>query len=157
MRLLNAAGMDSPWKFDAASLVIDEGETALVDMRQVNGVRTALSTDTDRVRASAFWFEPNLSGGTGNNGVAIIDVSTCIDLSGVPDPCISWDNQPQRQRYRHEDAGGLTWYFKVIGTDVSVSSRADYYPNYARRKVLLTWFFEDSDRDDADGPDATVD
>ncbi len=152
-RMFNAAGMDGPWRMRLFSRVIEDGELAddLLVNPDSSGVNQPLSSDVDRLRASVFWHEPNLEDSTSD--YATIGARIC----GGPYCYGSGSSTDSRQRLRLGNVvQGYAWTIKLEGYDVPDSNDSDYYSGQDKRKVYVAMYFEDQDRDDADGPDSTV-
>lgn len=154
MRMATDAGMDGPWRFRLISRTIShtEIETDLYLNPDASGVNQVLSSDVDRIRASVFWHEPNTEDSSGL--WANISSSICNE-TGV---CYSSGNSSDpRQRLRLGNvAGGHTWYIKLNGLSVPVSFDSNYHYLLPERKVYVAVYWEDGDRDDANGPGSDI-
>ncbi len=154
MRMFNTEGMDAPWRMRLFGSTIDQGEhaTNLLVNPDANGVNQPLSIDVERLRAAAFWHEPNVEDGsafTADISLHIVDTTGSTYGSG--------NSSDHHQRIRLGNVvGGQTWTLHLTGLDVPASNDSDYFHLQAKRKVFVAVYWEDTDRDDADGPDSSI-
>ncbi len=155
MRMFNSAGMDAPWRMRLFSRVIEDGELA-ADM-PVNpdgsGINQPLSSDVDRLRVSCFWHEPNIENGStwcADIGLSIEGSNGFIYYSGT-------DSDPRQHIYLGNAVQGHSWTIRLLGNDVPLSLDSNYRYLKDERKVYVAVYWEDGDRDDADGPSADID
>jgi len=150
MRLFNAQGMDTPWRMRMFSRTLDHGERAGDLLVNPNSFGRAddVPDDSETLRAAAWWHEPNIEDSTYWN--AQINFQACpVSTSG----CWSSGNPADpRQRQRIDNAGGSPWRLVLDGLSVPHSLDADHYFLQPTRKVFVSMYFEDADRDDRDGP-----
>jgi hypothetical protein len=136
------------------SRTIDDGEVAKDMLLNPNssGVNQTVSSDVDRFKATAFWHEPNIEDSAGKQAsisLAVCSSSTSCYTSGNPsDP---------RQRVKLGSAvKGKKWFIQLKGLSVPKSYDKNYLYKKKKRKVYVTMYWEDGDRDDSDGPAADV-
>jgi len=155
MRMFTAEGMDAPWRMRMFSRVIEDGELA-ADM-PVNpdglGVNQELSQDVDRLRVSCFWHEPNIENGaawSANIRLSIQGSNGYTYVSGT-------NADPRQHIYLGNIIQGHSWTIRLSGDDVPVSLDSNYRYLEDERKVYVAVYWEDGDRDDADGPSSDID
>lgn len=144
-RYFGNAGMDSPWLFRNGVVDIDDGE---LYQRWIGplGQALPLNSDTDRIVMVIWWFEPETVSASSDISLAIEKYnSTCTTLQSVIyDP--SFDT---RRRVSLGVAGGGCYRFRIEGFNVTKSPPVT---GLATRTVHWAYYYEDTDRDDADGP-----
>jgi hypothetical protein len=62
----------------------------------------------------------------------------------------------QQRIIRRSEIENDVWTIEVEGIDVPFSESDDFYSGMAIREGNLVWYWEDGDRDDADGPPTGV-
>ena len=152
MRMFNSAGMDTPWRMRLISRTISDGELAADLMTNPSGgVEQPLSNDVERLRAAAMWHEPNIEDATGQ---AMISLYICNELGN----CYTSGNASDpRQRLRLGNVvGGHEWTIRLHGLDVPISLDSNYRFLRDERVVWVAVYWEDTDRDDGDGPSADI-
>ena len=149
MRMFNAAGMDAPWRFRLIGRTISDGELAsnLYANPDAANVNQPLSIDVKRMRTAIYWHEPNVEDATGQ---AEILFSICNELG----TCYGSPNEAdQHQRILLGNVvGNHTWTMHLNGLSVPDSLDINYHHLLPERKVFMAMYFEDTDRNDADGP-----
>lgn len=151
MRMPSASGMDTPWRTQQVRLLLWDGAEYEFPLNDVGGANQVLSTDVEGFRAAFWWYEPNPAW-TGSNAVADIDLS--LARSGLTVTASS--GSPQQRIIRRADVGGFAWTARVVGTAVPPNDSGAYLSGIQFREGNLAWYWEDSDRDDADGPAAGI-
>ena len=149
MRMFNAAGMDAPWRFRLIGRTISDGELAsnLYANPDAANVNQPLSIDVKRMRTAIYWHEPNVEDATGQ---AEILFYICNELGNC---YASPDETDQHQRILLGNVvGNHTWTMHLNGLSVPDSLDTNYHYLLGERKVFMAMYFEDTDRDDADGP-----
>ncbi len=153
-RMFTAEGMDGPWRMRLISRTISDGEIAsdLYLNPDASDINQDLSTDVERIRATVFWHEPNIEDSVTN--WATISSTICND-DGF---CYgSGNSDDPRQRHRIGNAaGGKKWWIQLNGINVPDSNDSNYHFNLDERKVYVAVYWEDEDRDDADGPASSI-
>lgn len=153
-RMLNAEGMDSPWRFRMISRTLDDGEIAsdLFLNPDASGVNQPLPSDVERARAAIYWHEPNLE--FSSSDTASISATICGD-NGF---CYGSGNaHEERQRLLLGNvAGGVTWEIRLNAYDVPASLDTGHLYGLDRRVVHVAVYWEDTDRDDSNGPGADI-
>jgi hypothetical protein len=149
MRLPTDAGLDTPWKWRLLYFDLGAGETAVIKVnKQADDSNPAISTDVDRLRAAIWWYEPN-NNDPNATASALFNLQICNDLG----TCYS-DNSgnPEKRRVAlGSEIQGRVWELKVQAVQVPASTDPDYFFNQQTRKISVVYYFEDEDRDDADG------
>ena len=153
LRTFGAAGMDAPHRTRLSRFTLADGDQQVVPTNPDNGINQVLPTDVERLEAVVWWYEPNLEclppNYTGCDApadvlVQLCEGNTCYDSdSDAPGP---------RRLIAPAPAGGKQWEIRVTGVDVPPSSDADYHYQLDEREMHVMLMWEDTDRDDADGP-----
>lgn len=143
MRKLNAEGLDGPWAWQVFSTCIDDGEMYTLDLNFGN----AVSSDVNAIKIVAYWYDKS-----DDSGTFLDDIDLHLNKNGnnVEFSNSSYDN---KERIFHPGGAG-DYTLDIEGYDV----RSDFSvcgPN--SQLVYVAYFLEDSDRDDGDGPDSSVD
>jgi len=141
MRHRSDAGMDAPWLARSGFVDIEDGE---VFQRWVSSDATAvaLSSDVNLIKTVAWWFEP----GTVDLPayitlqVQMFQADCATHISTVTDGAAD----TRKHVFRNDLAGGRCLRLQITGIDV---------PTGETRRVYWGYYFEDSDRDDLNGPD----
>jgi len=139
-RMFTNAGMDAPWGWQHGRLTAWDGTNYLL---QVNG-GDPLPADVDRLRAVIWWPEPFLTGG---NGADITARLRRFCGSGPEASDLSYD--PRKMVYLASGVGGSCYALEIA---VWSASSNPWNGNQMTRRVFYAWYYEDDDRDDADGP-----
>ncbi|MCP3919653.1 MAG: S8/S53 family peptidase [bacterium] len=155
VRMFNSAGMDGPWRMRLFSRVIEDGELAADMLVNPNssGVNQALSSDVERLRAACFWHEPNVE----NGSTWTADIRLSIQGSNGYTYYSGTDDDPRQRIYLGNAVGGHSWTLRLMGNDVPISWDSNYRFLDDERKVYVAVYWEDTDRDDADGPSEDID
>ncbi len=154
MRLFTDEGMDAPF---GVSLVIKELVDGEVWDRDLNG-GTALPATADTLRATVWWFEPNV-GSTESPATLetkLVRDGTVWETTAPEKPISSQRLRILRPTGGATQVGSRTFTIRVEGDVVPASTHADYYSGQQKRKVHLASFWEDDARNDSDGPSADI-
>ncbi len=156
LRKFTEGGMDAPWDWGIEQVLVFNGVTVPLNgfstHRDDPSLNLIVPSDVDRLRAAMWWFEPNVPLGLAN--VASITTRWCNPDTNT---CETWADGVQRQRYRRSTGvANRRWRLELEGDDIPASSRFDYLWNTPARFVYATWYMEDGDRDDANGPEAYI-
>ena len=144
MRRLDSAGMDAPWRWSTGSVCIDHGEVYTMPIE--NGA--VLSTDVDVLEAVLWWYDSrHETDGT----VDDIDLRLQATSGTTLRSSLSYDN---KERVFYQGIGGNAVQLEISGYKVTADS-AGCGTN--SMKVYWAYLYEDSDRDDVDGPGAEID
>ncbi|XXT22777.1 S8 family serine peptidase [Sorangium sp. So ce429] len=145
MRRLDAAGMDSPYGWQAARVCIDDGEVYTIPIKSGN----VLSGRVDDVKAVVYWYDRRHE-----TGGAIDDVDLrLLTAAGTP-LRESLDDHDNKERVYASGVGGKALKLEIIGTRVTSD---DEGCGTNSMRVYLGYIYEDRNRDDADGPGAEID
>lgn len=143
-RRFDAAGMDAPWGFANGSVCIDDGEVYTIDINK----GAALSTDVDSFQAVLWWYDSrHESDGTLDD----IDLRLKTAAGTSLRSSVSLDN---KERVYHDGVGGQAVKLEIVGYRATADNMGC---GTNSMKVYYAYFYEDSDRDDADGPGAEID
>jgi hypothetical protein len=143
-RRFDAAGMDAPWGFSNGYVCIDDGAVYTIDIN--NGA--ALSTDVDSFQAVLWWYDSrHESDGTLDD----IDLRLKTTAGSTLRSSLSLDN---KERVYHDGAGGQAVKLEIVGYRATADNMGCGTDSM---KVYYAYFYEDSDRDDVDGPGAEID
>ena len=148
MRLFNHSGMDSPWGYGRYNTCIDQGEVATFNVGTLN-------TSVDKLKVVAFvydrrrdtqpgeWDEIGISvKGVDSNGISRVSRSQLIDYNEKGMIHVDLNNMPQ-----------LTFTVQLSGQHVTTDVEGC---GNNSMKVYVAWYFEDTARDDADGPGTEI-
>ena len=127
----------------------------MVNKLGASTINPALDPDVDELRLAAWWYEPNLSDdGTSPGSPANIRVRLKRVTTSVYSRTAS-SAAPQHRRVHLSSAGSFAWEVEIVGVDIppGVGPPLNGLP---ARELNIAWFWEDSDRDDANGPAATI-
>ncbi len=163
LRRWNSEGMDSveatnppgtTYDIMPFMQLVDEGGVYVLPINEDSaGVNHPMPSDADTLRAVAFWFEPNYDRGLSD--FAMIDLSLVDVTYGVSTGSpLGRDNKARASRWA--PPAGSVYELRLHGVTVPKSKHPDYYHNQRKRLVFGYVFWEDADRDDADGPDITI-
>ncbi len=163
MRRWNSEGMDSveatnptgkTFAFIPFVQLVDDGGVYILQVNEdASGVNHPMPSDTDTLRAAVFWFEPNYDRTISDQAridVSLVDVTHGVS-TGTP---LGYDNKARATRWA--PPAGSVYELRLHGVTVPRSKHPDYYHNQRKRLVFGYVFWEDADRDDADGPGITI-
>ncbi|MEZ4320828.1 MAG: S8 family serine peptidase [Myxococcota bacterium] len=155
MRLFTPEGMDFPWAFHSWRSEVSNGDSIVLPAvgasTEVDSEGTTMSSDVDLLDMAAYWYEPNAETW---ESPAVIDIDLMrngvVSTDGVPSPGIA--------RAADGTLGGTSAAIRVRGLNVPASTRAHGSVSYGEqsREVVVAWFYEDRDRDDANGPTTAI-
>ncbi len=155
MRMFNAAGMDAPWRVDWRAWTVADGETWTAPLNpDTAGANQDIPLAVDLFKAAVWWYEPNLN----YSGASVSEMRTRICQDGGL--CTNHASTAPDAHRLQLDTGDLLpgnkWHIDVTGLDIP--SNADPSDHYGEQKrdVFVAFYWEDRDRDDADGPDTGI-
>lgn len=160
MRHFSAQGMDTPWGRNAGWTLIDDGEV-YERWLTIDGVEAALSGDVDALKVVIWWYEPRTEDAVVAaadivlslmefNADCSVHVTSHIDLSyDVKKMVFRGNKNPETAPPASDDPGGKCWKMRISGLDVTPD---DENGGIEQRKVYWAFYYEDTDRDDVDGP-----
>jgi hypothetical protein len=141
-RQFDNSGMDFPWGWGTGWTCIDNNETHTIT---VNGGNT-ISSDVEAFEAVLWWYDArHEDDGTLDD----IDMTLRTTGGSYLRGSYSYDN---KERVFH-DVGGLAVKLDIYGYNVTADN-AGCGTN--SMKVYYAYFYEDSDRDDYDGPGSEI-
>ncbi len=151
MRLFTEEGMDAPWRWGFAWVVLDHGETFDEPINEDNGVNWPVDNGADWFRAAIWYHEPNM-GGTPPMATSSVRLGIRAADGSPWYSCTS--TVPQSQRlWLGNIIDNESWTVRVQGLSIPASVDPDYWYNQQRRLVHIAYYWEDRARDDNDGPD----
>jgi hypothetical protein len=153
MRRWDAYGLDSPWGWGSLSTCIDDGEVYYKYLYNSN----TFPSNTDIIKAVITWYDKRHENGTAIDNINF-SLEECIPSGGI---CL-WTSiyrfvstsEEKERVFRSGNLGGKMFRLKIKGADVT-SDDAGCGTNSMR--VHFAWFYEDSSRDDPDGPNSDID
>ena len=97
-----------------------------------------------------YWPEPNQASGGASGADIVLDVvSTCGPAMSRSD----WSFDTKKRIVIDTGAGGACWQIRLRGFSVTPNP---WQGNATTRSVYVAAYWEDSARDDADGPPASI-
>lgn len=145
--------MDAPWRRRIHSFVLEDGEEWVRNVNPSGGSNQDVPADAEWFKGAMWFYEPNLD----DNAADLATVNFRICDSGGCYNSGTTDAGAQRL-WLGSVVGGEEWQVKVNGIDVPDSEEAGwYYYNEPKRKVYVSYFYEDRDSDDGDGPPMDLD
>lgn len=145
MRLPDDSGMDAPSQWGFGYTCVDDGQTVTLT---ING-GAALSADVDDLKAVAYWYDPRHE-----SGDSVSDVDLYLKTTGGSTLRSSLDSYDEKERVFYSGVGGQAVKLELYGYDVPSDSTGCGNNSV---KVYYAWFYEDDDRDDANGPSSEID
>ncbi len=159
MRKFDHDGMDGPWRARWCLRTVTMGAAISPCLANPDGagVNQALPQDVERLRATAFWYEPNLGSVEDPANIAFAAYRNGAFLYQTG------GTAPGEKRLREDAAGGHLWDVRLlpwcVPPDGAIYNSAAPYGNcnsQASRKVHVALYWEDMDRDDGGFPPASV-
>lgn len=144
MRRLDNTGMDAPWRWSTGSACIDHGEVYTVPV----GDGVVLSTDVDVLEAVVWWYD---SRHEVDGTVDDIDLRLETTSGTTLRSSLTYDN---KERVFYQGVGGNAVQLEISGYQVTADGTGC---GTNSMKVYWAYLYEDSDRDDVDGPGADID
>lgn len=160
MRMFNAAGMDAPWRRRATAFNVADGNTYSFKLDpDGSGTNRTIPSDVEWLRVAAWWYEPNLAldaSGSPIEDPAEIRLRICKDGGSGCYVYETMDDNKARL-WLGNVIGGDAWTIYLDGVNVPASTDTnDPLYGLQQRRVYLAFYWEDRDRDDADGPDTGI-
>jgi len=146
LRMWGADGLDAPHKTGLTRTNLDDGAMLTRGLNMDGGTNLPLPAEVDKLTAAVWWFEPNLLQASAS---ADILVQVCNELNTCYD---SGSTAPEPRRVFVPSPGGHTWEVRVTGLNIPGSGRPNYLYLQTQRTIHLAYMWEDSLRDDANGP-----
>lgn len=145
MRRLDNTGMDAPWGFAFGSVCVDDGETVVLPLNGGN----ALPAAVDRIKAVTYWYDRRLEDGT-----EIDDVDLQLRRTGVGLVVADTNDSDEKRRVFADTVYTEPYELRLVGDDVTADNVGGCGTN--SMLVYYGYFYEDSARDDGDGPSGSV-
>lgn len=135
-------GMDFPWAMEYGWTCVGDNEWVILPVNDGNSV----PNDVDIIKSAIFWYDERheIDGTLDDIDLRLEKVSD-LSLLGLSD---SYDN---KERVYYSDPGGTAVQLALYGYNVSAD---DTLCGANSQRIYYGHFFEDSDRDDPDGPTA---
>lgn len=145
-RMFTDAGMDAPWGWTLGSIGVVHGGISCWPLND----GAALPAGADRLVVTIYWPEANQASGGANGADIVLEVvSTCGPAMSRTD----WSYDTKKRIVIDTGAGGACWQIRLHGLSVTPNP---WQGNETRRSVYVAAYWEDSARDDADGPPASI-
>jgi hypothetical protein len=145
-RMFTDAGMDAPWGWTLGSIMVNNGG---ISNWTLNG-GAAIPAGADRLVVTIYWPEPNQASGGASGADIVVDlVSTCGPVLSRSD----WSFDTKKRVVFDTGAGGACWQIRLRGLSVTPNP---WLGGATQRVVYVAAYWEDSARDDADGPSAAI-
>ena len=141
LRMLNGPGMDAPWYYVSGWTCVDDNQEVFVSI--AGGA--VLSSDINVARAVIWWYDHRLEDGTKIDDLDLAWVRA--DGTTLVNSVSGNDN---RERVHLSGAGNKSLSLKISGFQVTAD---DAGCGNNSMKVFIAALLEDSDRDDANGPE----
>ncbi len=145
MRKFDGDGLDGPYQWGSLWTCIDQGEAFY---QMLNG-GNLISSDVDALKAVVFYFDRRHEDGTMDD----IDLSLQRSVDKVNWTTVrqSRSGFEEKERVFHNDfSGPYYWRLRIHGFSVTADQTVC---GTNSMKVRYAWFFEDSDRETAEGLD----
>jgi hypothetical protein len=146
MRMWDNSGMDAPWEWGSYSTCVDDSQTVYHQLDD-----SILSSDVDVFKAVTWWYDERHE-----NGKSIDDIDLTLQeqkSSGWTSVAGSADSYDEKERVFYSDfSSGNSFRIAIDGSDVT-SDKTSCGTN--SMKVHYAFFYEDSERDDSNGPDCS--
>ena len=128
-------GLDGPWAWATGSVCVGDRERVIIDL-------PSISSDVDALQAAIYWYDAR-HGTSGD--LDLVDL-TLSDGNYIVSSSQEADN---KQRVYEDDLSPNNSYgLRIFGEDVTADN-AGCGSN--RMRVFYAWYFEDSDREAAEG------
>jgi subtilisin family serine protease len=145
MRHLSEPGMDAPWARQSGKVVLWDGNV-YTRWVSLNGSPQVIDADVDALVVVAWWFEPETVSAAANIMMRLerYTGSTC----GTYQSALFDSSFDTRKRIYSSGAGGSCFRIRFDALDIPYSAAE----GGAKRRLYWGWYYEDTDRDDVDGP-----
>jgi hypothetical protein len=142
MRRFDDSGMDYPWGFALGSVCVDDGQTVIIPLNDGNTVPAPV----DRIKAVAYWYDRRHEDGT-----EIDDMDLELRQPGIGLVVADTGDDDEKRRIFTDAVYTTPYELRIIGDDVTAD---DAGCGTNSMLVYYGYFYEDSARNDADGPTA---
>lgn len=146
-RLWDSTGMDSQYGWLTGSRCIGNSETLYIE----RSAQPVIGSDVDTMKAVIWWYDRRHE-----NGQAIDDIDLSIERRNSNGSWstrrVSSSGSDNKERVILHDFSGINaarHRLKLHGYDVTADAEGC---GSNKMKVYFAWYYEDSDRDDSDGP-----
>jgi hypothetical protein len=137
-------GMDTPYLWKVGSTCVDAAEEVVIPVNS----GSLLSADVDDLKAVVYWYDYQHF-----QGIQIDDIDLLLEHTDNSVIVQSTGTDDNKERVYTPTAGNNAWQLRIVGADVTSDSAG-----CGANSMLVYWsyFYEDDDRDDGDGPSSTV-
>jgi hypothetical protein len=140
IRRFDDTGMDAPWGFELGSVCVDDGQTITIQLNGGNPLPGAV----DRIKAIVHWYDRRHE-----DGVEIDDMDLELRRSGAGLVVADTNDVDEKRRVFADTVYTDSYQLRIIGDDVTAD---DAGCGTNSMLVFYAYFYEDSARDDANGP-----
>jgi len=156
MRMFNAAGMDAPSRTRWIIRTVSDGQTVDDILLNPNssGVNQVLPSGVDQVKVAVWFYEPNIAQGELQTAKYKIQLcSLAPPKLGGAEVCQGLNVRDNSRVFLdNTSVAGLKYFLRIEGTDVPASSESNYLNGAAARRIYIATMWEDTARNDGDGP-----
>jgi hypothetical protein len=144
LRKFDSSGLDRPDGWDTGYTCIDDEETAVFSINR----GSAISSSVDVFNGVIYWYDPRHE-----DGRSVSDIDMRLKTSSGTTLRSSLDSYDNKELVFSTNVGGQSLEVELNGYDVKTDSTI-----CGRNSMLVyyAWFYEDSARNDADGPGAEI-
>lgn len=149
LRRPDTEGMDSPWQWGSMVTCIDHNEVVVHDLNNGNKI----SSDVEPIKVVGFFYDRQHEQGSSYDD---IDLRLQRSTDGVAWTTVSSDTSSKEEKMRvfEDDVTSSSYYWRIHLSGFKVTSD-DTGCGTNSIRVFYSWFYEDSDRDDTNGPSLT--
>ena len=148
LRLPTDAGMDSPYRWQTGYISLADGESYTQYLGPIDDPDGAIDNDVEFLKAALWWPEPNTGVWPYN---AQISAKLCYLNLGVWICETHTSDEDQKLQFIRDDNEANFDDF-VGGKPYKLVITADFVPTGKERTIYWSYFWEDLDRDDPEGP-----
>jgi hypothetical protein len=147
VRRFDDGGMDAPWGRQNGYVCVGDGEEVIIPVR--NG--QMVPSGADALKAAIWWYTDDFSSPVPND----IDLWLQWSNDGSSWSTISSDTGTDlKKRVYYGSVGGHYARLRVVGSEVNSGHGDRGSCAVGKARVYYIWIYEDSARDDYDGPNA---
>jgi hypothetical protein len=139
--------MDSPWLYGRYSVCVGDNES-------VSYLLTNVPADVDAFRVVAYWYDRRHDSWI-NKKLDDIDLTVDVTSGSVTTPRYSFDRYDEKEQVYWDLSGHGQVDIDIHLTGVDVTAD-DEGCGTDSMKVYIGYYYEDTDRDDWDGPGAEI-
>jgi hypothetical protein len=149
MRKRDNAGMDAPWGWESGWVCV--GPDEIVPISIAGG--STLSSSVDVLKAAIWWYDRRHETGT-----PIDDIDLYLRYTNGAELMSSASGTDEKERIFISNAGGKALKLEIVGDGVTADEECWVNNQWAPNKMKVYWayFYEDSARNDTDGPTTAI-